>query len=113
MLKKIIAAYRKHAIYRSTYNELQKLTDKELYDIGVDRNEVELIATEAAYGTETKPSFSPIFNFFKVRTEKEKIDDYLAESVSIIDLENRIKSIDKGLAPWQVRGKNYAQGLLQ
>lgn len=113
MLKKIIAAYRKYAIYRATYNELQKLTDKELYDIGIDRYEIELIANEAAYGIEAKPNFGPIFRFFKVRTEKEKIDDYLADSVSIMDLENRIKTIDRGLAPWQVRGKNYAQGLLQ
>lgn len=113
MLKAIIAAYKKHAVYMATYRELSRLTNRELYDIGLDRYEIESIAKESAYGIDATSSFSYIFKFFKVKTENQKRDEYLAESVSIMDLENRIKSIDRGLAPWQINGKSYAQGLLQ
>ena len=113
MLKAIIAAYKKRAIYRATHRELSRLTNRELYDIGIDRYGIEIIAKESAYGIDAEPRFNHIFKFFKVKTENQKRDEYLAESVSIMDLENRIKSIDRGLAPWQINGKSYAQGLLQ
>lgn len=112
MLRAIITAWKKYAVYRATYRELDSLTDKELADIGLSRSDFEFVAREAAYGPEMRQNFDFITNLFKVKTEKEKRDEYLAESVSIMDLENRIKSIDRGLAPWQVKGKNYAQGLI-
>lgn len=113
MLKKMIAAYRKNRLYRATYNELYKLTDKELDDIGIVRYEIASIAKETAYGLDENPRLNTFFNFIKSRTEKENIEEYLADSVSLMDLENRIKNIDRGLAPWQIIGKSYAQGFMQ
>ena len=109
MIKSLINAYRKHMIYRATYNELLKLSDHELYDLGIDRSQVEQVAIEAAYGEEPKLEFNLFRNFFKVKTEKDKIDEYLSESVNTIDLENRLKNIDRGLAPWQIQNKLFSQ----
>ena len=40
MLKAIIAAYKNHSTYRATYNELSRLSNKELYDIGIVNDEI-------------------------------------------------------------------------
>ncbi|WP_035485434.1 DUF1127 domain-containing protein [Geminicoccus roseus] len=37
-------------LYRQTMNELSRLTDRELHDIGVMRSELESVATKAAAG---------------------------------------------------------------
>lgn len=38
-----------HKIYRETYNDLSKLTDKELKDIGIARGDIHSISMEAFY----------------------------------------------------------------
>lgn len=110
MLRAIIVAYKRHAIYRETYSDLASLSDKELHDLGIDRSMIEYVASEATYGKEQKPSFNPFERLFKVKTTKDKIEEYLSESENLVDLENRIRTIDRGLAPWQVREKNFANG---
>ena len=109
MLTSIIDAYKRHSIYTRTRRELENLSDRELYDLGVDRSEINELAYETTYGEELKTNFKYFRNFFKVKTEKNKIDEYLAESVSVIDLENRIKNIDRGLAPWQIQNRSFVQ----
>jgi uncharacterized protein YjiS (DUF1127 family) len=110
MLKAIFIAYKRHAAYRATYKELNSLSTKELRDLGIDRSDIEKVATDATYGKEIRPDFSFFKNIFKVKTEKNKIEEYLAESANLIDLENRLKNIDRGLAPWQIRARSFAQG---
>lgn len=110
MLKAILSAYREHCLYRTTYNELSRLSDRELYDLGIDRSEIEIVARGVTHGTEEKPKINFFAKLFKVNTEKNKIDEYLADSADLVDLENRIKNIDLGLAPWQIRNKTFVQG---
>lgn len=38
----------KNKIYRSTYNELQALTDRDLADLGISRSMIKRIAIEAS-----------------------------------------------------------------
>ena len=40
----------KHGVYRTTVNELQSLTDRDLADLGLHRSEIRRVALEAAYG---------------------------------------------------------------
>lgn len=40
----------KHRAYRETYNELSKMSDKELRDIGISRGMIHHIALESTYG---------------------------------------------------------------
>lgn len=109
MLKAIIAAYRKHSMYRETYNELSRLSNKELYDLGIDRSEIERVSYETTYGTDKKNQVNFFSTFLKSKTEKNRIEEYLAGSANLVDLENRLKDIDRGLAPWQVKCKNINQ----
>ena len=54
-----------------------------------------------------------VFNFknlFKVRTEKDNIDEYLADSSDLADLENRIRRIDRQEAPWQTKANQNLVG---
>ena len=54
-----------------------------------------------------------VFNLkdlFKVRTEKDKIDEYLADSSDLADLENRIRRIDRQEAPWQTKSNQNLAG---
>ena len=54
-----------------------------------------------------------VFNFknlFKARTEKDRIEEYLADAVNLVDLENRIRRIDRHEAPWQVRANQNLTG---
>lgn len=37
-------------VYRETYRELARLTDRELADLGIDRGNIDAVAYEAAYG---------------------------------------------------------------
>lgn len=97
----------------ATYKELSKLTNKELYDLGIDRSEIERVSREATYGEEVKVEFNFFKNFFKAKTEKDKIEEYLAESINVVDLENRLRNIDRGLAPWQVKARFFSQGWAQ
>lgn len=110
MIKALIIAYKRHAVYMATYKELNSLSDKELHDLGIDRSQIETVAREATYGKEIRTDFSFFKNIFKVKTEKNKIEEYLADSANLVDLENRLKNVDLGLAPWQIRARNFAQG---
>ncbi len=38
------------------------------------------------------------------------IEEYLADSISLEDVENRIKAIDRGQAPWQINARSISQG---
>lgn len=53
-------------------------------------------------------------NMFKglttVRTEKEKIEEYLADSISLEDLERRQRLINRGEAPWQLHANANLRG---
>ena len=50
MLKALVDAYKRYLAYRATYNELNSLTSRELYDLGIDRSQIALAAREATYG---------------------------------------------------------------
>lgn len=49
-LNSLRARYAQYKIFRSTLNELQGLSGRELADIGLSRSEVTRVAYEAAYG---------------------------------------------------------------
>ena len=57
--------------------------------------------------------FRSLINFLHVKTEKQKVEEYLADCVSLEDLENRIRTIDRGRAPWQMEAKAFSQGWAQ
>lgn len=42
--------------------------------------------------------------------EQERIEQWLADSVSLSDLERRQRMIDKGQAPWQIQANNNLRG---
>lgn len=109
MIRKLINAYKRYAVYRATYNELAKLSDRELYDLGIDRSQIEEAAREATYGQEEKIEFNFFKDLFKVKTEKDRINEYLSDAVNTVDLENRLRNVDRGLAPWQIRARNFSQ----
>lgn len=44
--------------------------------------------------------------------EKIKINSYLSESTDMVDLERRMRQIDRGQAPWQQNAINKARGWL-
>lgn len=45
-----------------------------------------------------------------VRTEREKVEEYLADSASLEDLERRQRSISRGEAPWQIHANANLRG---
>ncbi len=49
-------------------------------------------------------------NLFKARTEKDRIEEYLADAVDLVDLENRLRRIDRHEAPWQVQSNQNLAG---
>lgn len=98
-------------MYRQTYNELSRLSNRELYDLGIDRSEIEIVARETTYGNEEVKINFNFFDIFKTKTEKDVIEEYLANSANAVDLENRLRNIDRGLAPWQLRANYNLQGL--
>ena len=42
--------------------------------------------------------------------EQERIEQWLADSASLADLERRQRMIDKGQAPWQIQANNNLRG---
>lgn len=50
--------------------------------------------------------FKIMKKYFTV-TNESKIEKYLEESVDMVDLENRIRQLDRGQAPFQVYERNY------
>lgn len=51
-----------------------------------------------------------IKNLFKARSEKDRIEEYLADAVNLVDLENRLRRIDRHEAPWQVKTNQNLAG---
>lgn len=49
MFKELRESLQRHANYRSTVNELSKLTDKELNDIGLNRGMIHSVSMEMHY----------------------------------------------------------------
>ena len=54
--------------------------------------------------------FTKLTELFGTKSEKQKIEEYLADSISLEDVENRIKAIERGQAPWQVQARTFSQG---
>lgn len=52
--------------------------------------------------------FNNLMKMFKPRTEQEKIEEYLADSYSIEDLESRLKCIERREAPWQLQARTFS-----
>jgi len=52
MFKALFDAYKRNAVYRATYSELDSLSNKELYDLGMTRSSIRDAAYEATYGKE-------------------------------------------------------------
>jgi uncharacterized protein YjiS (DUF1127 family) len=50
LLATIVTAYTQRKIYRTTINELDMLTDRELGDLGFGRSMIKQIAFDSAYG---------------------------------------------------------------
>lgn len=46
-IQRVRAEMMRHSAYRETYNELSKLTDNELNDIGISRGDIHFIAMES------------------------------------------------------------------
>jgi hypothetical protein len=49
-------------------------------------------------------------NLLSAKTEKQMIEEYLADAVDLVDLENRIRMMDRGEAPWQLRAAQNLRG---
>jgi hypothetical protein len=54
--------------------------------------------------------FTKLVELFGTKSEKQKIEEYLADSISLEDVENRIKAIERGQAPWQINARSISQG---
>ncbi|WP_368184194.1 DUF1127 domain-containing protein [Aestuariibius sp. HNIBRBA575] len=50
-LNALKARYAAYQVYRSTVNELESLSTRELNDLGISRSGIKAIAMEAAYNT--------------------------------------------------------------
>ena len=50
MFDALVEMFRRYSVYRSTYNELSRMTNEELRDIGLDRSIIEEVARDSAYG---------------------------------------------------------------
>jgi YD repeat-containing protein len=48
MANKIVTTYRAWRKYRQTYNELSRLSTRDLADLGINRAEIQSIARQAA-----------------------------------------------------------------
>lgn len=110
MLKAIIGVYKRHLDYTKTIKELQGLSNRELYDLGIDRSDIITLVHESVYAENAKFNFKHFLDFFKTKTEKNKIEEYLADSANVVDLENRLKQVERGIAPWQIQNKSFAKG---
>jgi len=52
MLSAFMNALKRRSNYKSTYNELYRLSDRELSDLGLCRGDIRNIAYETSYGKE-------------------------------------------------------------
>lgn len=52
LLHRIRAAYRRQRDARITYDELRRLDDRTLHDLGFERSEIRSVAAELVYDTE-------------------------------------------------------------
>lgn len=50
MISTIRSWIARRAVYRQTYRELSSMSDRELYDLGITRGDIEGLAYEATYG---------------------------------------------------------------
>lgn len=51
-MKVVVQQLMTHKAYRETYNELSKMTDRELRDIGLNRSMIHSVAYESAFGNQ-------------------------------------------------------------
>lgn len=49
-------------------------------------------------------------DWFKTKTDRDRIDEYLADSASLEDLERRQRLINRNEAPWQLRASQSLAG---
>jgi len=54
-----------------------------------------------------------ITEFFRVKTERDFINEYLADATDLVDLENRLRQIDRNQAPWQIKANQYTSTRVQ
>jgi hypothetical protein len=54
-----------------------------------------------------------ITEFFRVKTERDFINEYLADATDLVDLENRLRQIDRNQAPWQIKAKQHIKTWVQ
>ncbi|SPH18729.1 hypothetical protein DEA8626_02271 [Defluviimonas aquaemixtae] len=50
LLSNLRDSRQRYKLYRQTRNELTRLSDRELHDLGISRSSINSIAIEAAYG---------------------------------------------------------------
>jgi hypothetical protein len=49
-------------------------------------------------------------DLFNSRDERQFVEEYLADSISLEDLERRQRMISRGEAPWQIRANQISRG---
>jgi uncharacterized protein YjiS (DUF1127 family) len=49
-VESLVARYAQYRLYRQTFDELNRLTDRELADLGLHRTMLSTVAAQAAYG---------------------------------------------------------------
>lgn len=108
MIAKLINYYRRLSVYNQTRKELMALTDRELCDIGLSRCMIDAIALESARLVEDREP--KVTRWFNSKTEDEMIANYLADSISIEDLERRQRLINRNQAPWQRQANQNLAG---
>jgi hypothetical protein len=47
-----------------------------------------------------------------ITTEQRLVEQWLAESTDLVDIERRQRMISRGQAPWQIRASNNLRGWL-
>lgn len=50
MLNAFMIALKRRRVFNVTYNELARLSNNELFDLGLNRSEIKSVAYEATYG---------------------------------------------------------------
>lgn len=45
---------------------------------------------------------------FSLMSDKECQDSYLSEATDLVDLERRMRNVDRGQAPYQIYYRNFA-----
>ncbi len=50
MLNAFMIALQRRRVYSVTYNELARLSNNELFDLGLNRSDIKSVAYEATYG---------------------------------------------------------------